>query len=148
MSLDKTVIEEKLAKLAQAIQLLEKYKKVSREDFLVDFTVNSAAQFNLALGIEIIVDIGNHILGEAYQVHPKEYAEVIEALGEYEIVPKELAKGNIEMAKFRNRIIHHYGAVDMGLVYENLQKAPDVFRQFARAFSEFLERQDAKPKEG
>lgn len=140
MSVDKKIIKEKLTKLNQVIKLLEKYKTVSREDFLIDFTINSAAQFNLILGIEIIVDIGNHILAEKYQVHPKEYKEVIEALGEYEIVPERFARENVEMAKFRNLIIHQYGKVDMKLVYQNLQKAPDIFRQFAKYFAEFLEK--------
>lgn len=142
MTIDTKIIQEKLAKLNQVIKLLEKYKKVSREDFLIDFTINSAAQFNLILGIEIIVDIGNHILAEKYQVHPKEYKEVIEALGEYEIIPGDLARENVEMAKFRNLIIHQYGKVDMELVYQNLQKAPDIFRQFAKYFVEFLEKQN------
>ena len=140
MSVDKKSVQEKLDKLEQAIKLLENYKKVSREDFLVDFTINSAAQYNLVLGIEIIIDIGHHLLTEFYHLHPKEYKEIIEALGEYEIVPEKFAKENVEMAKFRNLIIHQYGKVDMKKVYQNLQKAPDIFRQFVKYFIEFLEK--------
>lgn len=138
MAIDKEVIREKFAKLAEVIGLLEKYKNTPRENFLIDFTINSAAQFNLILGIEVIMDIGNHILAEKYQVHPKEYKEIIEALGKYEIVPEDFAKENAEMASFRNLIIHQYEKVDMNLIYQNLQKAPDVFRQFAEYFQEFL----------
>jgi len=100
MSVDKKSVQEKLDKLEQAIKLLENYKKVLREDFLVDFTINSAAQYNLVLAIEVIVDIGHHLLSELYHIHPKEYKDIIEALGEYEIVPGKFAKENVEMAKF------------------------------------------------
>lgn len=141
MSIDKKSVKEKLAKLEQIIKLLEKFKKVSREDFLVDFTVNSAAQHNLVLGIEIIADIGHHFLTEVYQLHPKEYKEIIEMLGEYGIVPKKFAKENMKMASFRNLIIHQYMEVDMKKVYQNLQKAPDIFRKFLKYYLKFLEKQ-------
>ncbi len=137
MSIDKETIREKLDRLEQAVKLLEKYRKVPKEDFLIDFTINSASQFNLILGIEIIVDIGNHILAEMYQVHPKEYKGIIKALGEHKIVSEKFAEENLEMAKFRNLI---YGKVDMKEIYNNLKKAPDVFREFAKHFAEFLER--------
>ncbi len=140
MPIDKETIKERLSKLSQVIKLLEKYREVSRDDFLVDFTVNSAAQYNLILGIEIISDVGAHILSEAYEVRSKEYREIIENLGEYNIVPKDFAKENAQMAQFRNLIIHQYGEVDMKQVYDNLQKAPDIFREFARYYFEFLEK--------
>ena len=139
--IDKDTIKEKLTKLSKAISLLEEYKLVPRKDFLINFTINSAAQFNLILGIEIIMDIGNHILTEKYQIHPKAYKEIIEMLGKYEIVPQNFARENIEMAKFRNLIIHQYGKVDMKKVYQNLQKAPNIFRQFAKYYLAFLEKQ-------
>lgn len=43
------------------------------------------------------------------------------------------------MAKFRNLIIHEYGDVDVGKVYEYTEDAPEVFRQFAQYFNDFLE---------
>lgn len=139
MSLDKESIREKLIKLEKTIKLLERYKSVAREDFLVDFTVNSAAQHNLILGIEIIVDVGHHLLNEVFQAHPKEYQEVIEMLGEYEIVPEKFSAQNRGMAKFRNLIIHQYIKVDLKKVYRYLQKAPGIFRRFAGYYLEFLE---------
>lgn len=140
MSIDKETIREKLDRLEQAVKLLEKYRKVPKEDFLIDFTINSASQFNLILGIEIIVDIGNHILAEIYQVHPKEYKGIIKALGKHEIVSEKFAEENLEIAKLRNLIVHQYGEVDMKEIYNNLKKAPNVFHGFAKYFIEFLER--------
>ncbi|TSC79716.1 MAG: hypothetical protein G01um101429_391 [Parcubacteria group bacterium Gr01-1014_29] len=141
MPLDKESIQERIGKLSQIIKLLDQYKGESEEDFLVDFTINSAAQFNLIIGIEIIVDIGSHILNELYQVRPKEYQEVITALGEQEIISKEFAVENSDMPKFRNFVIHQYEDVDMKQVHAYLQKAPNVFRKFAEYFMDLLEKQ-------
>ncbi|MBU4338957.1 DUF86 domain-containing protein [Patescibacteria group bacterium] len=140
MTIDKKSINKKLNKLTESLEYLEKYRKETKEDFLVDFTVNAAAMHYMVLGIEIITDIGNHILNENYQVSSDEYSEVIEKLGEYEIVPEKFAKENADMAKFRNLIIHAYDKIDMEQVYQNLQKTPDIFRKFAKYFVEFLEK--------
>lgn len=140
MSIDKKSTKEKIKKLEEAVKFLKEYKKLSKEDFLVDFTVNAAAMHYMVLGIEIIVDVGNHLLNEIYHVRGEEYKEIIKLLGDYEIIPEEFAKENIGMAKFRNLIIHQYGKVDMKKVYQNLQKAPEIFGKFAKYFMEFLEK--------
>jgi len=140
MVLDKFSIEEKLRRLREIISFLEEYRKVPKEDFIRDHTINGAARHYLVLGIEIIVDIGNHLLSEVFQVKTTEYAEIIEKLGKVKIVPEKFAKENIDMARFRNLLIHEYTKVDLEKVYQNLQKAPDIFREFAKYFQEFLEK--------
>ena len=137
---DKNSIHEKFQKLSEVIERLEEYRKVPRADFMVDYTVNSASMHHLVLGIEIITDIGNHLLNEIFQAHPKDYQEIILMLGKHRVVPEELAKENADMAKFRNLLIHEYINIDLRKVYANLRKAPDIFREFAAAFSDFLEK--------
>lgn len=141
MVIDKQSINRKLEKLREVIDKLEQCKKVPREDFMVDFRISDSAMHNLVIGIEILVDIGNHILVEVFQVAADEYAQVIEKLGETGVIPMDFAKENIDMTRFRNLIIHVYEKIDLGEVYQNLQKAPDIFRQFAKYYLEFLEKQ-------
>ena len=136
----KPIIEEKLKKLGEIITWLEQYKKVPKPDFLKDHTIDSATKHDLFLGIEIILDIGNHLLIETFNIRVGEYSEIIEKLGEKGIIPKEFAKENVDMAKFRNLLAHEYIKVEPEKVYENLQKAPYIFRQFAKAYQEFLDK--------
>ena len=140
--IDKESVSEKFQKLSEIIEHLQEYRKVPRQDFMVDYTINSAAMHDLVLGIEVITDIGNHLLNEVFQVHPKDYAEIIAMLGEHRVVPEQLAKDNADMPRFRNLLIHEYIKIDLTLVYKNLQKAPDTFREFASAFSAFLKKLD------
>ncbi len=140
MSIDKKSINKKIQRLTETLNYLEKYKKESKEDFLIDFTVNAAAMHYMVEGIEIVVDIANHLLSEVYHKHPDEYKEAIEMLGKHEIVPEKFANENIDMARFRNLIIHAYDKIDMEQVYQNLQKTPDIFRKFAKYYVKFLEK--------
>lgn len=137
---EKATIEERLRKLREVIGKLEEYRKVSKKDFFEKHIISDATMHNLVLGIEIIVDIGNHILSDVFQVKAAEYAEVIEKLGEVGVIPEKFAKENVDMARFRNLLIHEYIKINIGKVYQNLQKAPDIFRKFVRYYLKFLEK--------
>ena len=133
-------IEEKLNKLRECIDVLENFKSVPQKEFLKNKEKSGAAMHYLVIGIEVIVDIGQHILSEVFQTRGASYEEVISKLGEVKAVPEEFAKENEGMARFRNLLIHDYIKIDQNKVYQNLQKAPDIFRKFAKYYLEFLEK--------
>lgn len=136
--IDSDMIKKKLLLLEKNISILKGYKEVSKNDFLVDFTVNGATLYYMVESIEIIIDIGNHILSENFSITPENYADVIKQLGDNNVIPKDFAEANIEMAKFRNKIIHIYDQINMTEVYEHLQKAPDIFKAFLEFYLKFL----------
>lgn len=135
---DQRSIAKKLLLLDRNIGLLKKYQKVSKKRFLDDLTLNGAALHYLVESIEIIIDIGNHILSEEFAITAENYADVIRKLGRARVISKEFAAENEEMAKFRNKIIHFYTEVDMNEVHANLQKAPFIFQKFAKYYLRFL----------
>ena len=140
--INKETVDRKLILLDEVLEKLQDIKALSQENFMSDFFIHDTAIRNLVLGIEIVTDIGNHILLEVFHSSADTYKDVVLTLGEAEVVPKEFAKENAQMADFRNLIIHAYGSLDMKQVYQNLQKAPDVFREFAKCYVEFLEKNE------
>lgn len=137
--INRKTIEEKLFKFQETTKVLNDLKAYSKEEFIKDAIINSAAMFNLVIAVEVIVDIGNHILVEDFQRSVKTYTDIIIELGDIGVIPKEFAQENKDMAKFRNKLIHDYDRVSLDQVYEHLQKAPDIFRQFSKHFINFLE---------
>lgn len=139
---NKQTIQDKLLRLRESIKVLEELKDEPKNIFLNDPKINGAAMFNLIISIEIIVDIGNHILSEVFQKPASTYKDVIVFLGEAEVLPKEFAEENKDMADFRNKLIHDYDRVELEKVYEYLQKAPDTLNEFAKYFINFLDKID------
>ena len=64
---DANIIRDKLSRLREVTALIEGILKTSRETFRKDTILNNAAMYNLAIGIEIVIDIGNHILTQEFQ---------------------------------------------------------------------------------
>ena len=123
----------------EIIDALERYRQMSLEDFLNDHTIQAASELYMLRGIEVIVDVGNHLLSEVFQCSAKEYKEVLLLLGEKSIMPQDFAEQNSDMVGFRNRLAHVYMDMDYTKVYDYLVKAPDIFRKFTKYFIEFVE---------
>lgn len=140
--LNKETILSKIERLERNCDILDGYKKLGKIDFFNDYTIHGAAMHYLVESIEIIIDAGSHILSECFEKSPATYKDIILELGNEKIVPFEFSVKNAEMADFRNLIIHGYGSIDLKKVYQSLQKAPDIFRQFAEYYVEFLEKTD------
>lgn len=138
--LDKESIQQKILKLRECIEMLEKLRQTPQRDFLKNKEKSGAAMHYLVIGIEVIIDIGQHILNEIFQTRGESYEEVVLKLGEVKVVDEDFAKENAAMARFRNLLIHDYIRVDLKQVYQNLQKAPDIFRKFAKYYLEFLDK--------
>jgi len=136
---DQKSVDEKLKKLGTVVDKLEQLKREPYNKFVEDYKISDTTLHNMVLGVEVVVDIGNHLLAEVFQIRAESYAGVIEKLAEARVISEEFASQNVKMAKFRNLIIHEYGHIDLEKVYNFLQKAPDIFREFARCFQEFME---------
>lgn len=134
-------VDNKLFRLKEITKILDEFRVVSKEEFLKDDKLNSATMFNLLIGVTIILDVGQHLLAQCAQRTAHEYKEAIKFLGEEKIIPVPFAEANEKMASFRNMLVHEYDKVDLEQVYDYLQKAPDIFREFAKYFVEFMEKQ-------
>lgn len=131
-------IGRKLKKLDETIRLFEGMHQYPREIFLENRMLQAAAERFFILAIEIVTDIGEHLLAEQAKVTVESYKDVILQLGKQGLIPLDVSKRNAHMTGFRNLLVHAYEDVDAKLVYEYLLSAPKEFRAFAKAFSKFL----------
>jgi len=70
---------------------------------------------------------------------PEEYAQCFEILGEARLLPPDLTRRLMAMARFRNRLVHLYWDVDYGQVYDVVQRDMDDLEEFARHVLAWLE---------
>lgn len=137
--IDQSAIEDKLFRLNENIKFIDDVLKKSDKEILADRPLYYGLQHLLQISIEIIIDIGSHILAEKFSVNPKTYSDVITALGDENIIGRNFADKQAEMAKFRNMLVHYYDSLDDKKVLEYGRSAPVIFRIFGKAFSDFLQ---------
>lgn len=129
---------EKLRALDRYLVELERLRRYSFEEVRTNLQRTWAIEHGLQLAIQIVIDIGSHLLAALGERDVQDYTDVIEKLGEYRILPPEFASTIRGMAGFRNILVHEYVAVDVFEVYRVLQERLGDFREFARYVSAYI----------
>ena len=132
------VIENRLKKLQDYLEKLVELKSINKNEFISDFRNSNSAKYLLQVSIESCLDIANHIIASEKFRSPDDYADSFRILNEQKIVPDSLIDRLIEMAKFRNRIVHIYWEVDEDLVYDIIQNYLNDFELFIQSILKVL----------
>ena len=111
--IDKEVIFKKLKELERYQKELERLGSFSLEEIRVSLQKAWSIEHGLQLAIQLVIDIGNHILAAIGESRIEEYADIIDRLGEKDIIPSNFAKDIRDMAGFRNILVHEYIEVDL-----------------------------------
>jgi len=114
--LSKIKIESKLAIVREAISELEKIGiEFSQEEFERNKEKFAVAEHFLRRALEAVFDIGGHIISRfpySPGKRPKTFKEIALELGEKRVVDSKFAKDKlVEMAGYRNRMVHFYDEI-------------------------------------
>ena len=132
MGVDKERIVFLIGEIEKAVSILKDYREEEREALISDLRALGSVKYYLILAIEACVDICNHIIAKEHLDVPESYSECFKILGDRNIISKELSEKLINMAKFRNLLVHLYWKVDDGKIYEILQSELGDFDEFIK----------------
>lgn len=128
---DAETVRRRLRRLDEIVQQLGELAALSREDFLADPVRQAAAAWFLQTAIQVVLDIGSHILADRGVVDWEEYRQIPQRLAQLDLVPRPLAERLEKAAGQRNILVHMYLDVDAAMVHETIQQDLDAFQDFA-----------------
>jgi len=132
MEVDKERIVFLIGEIEKAVSILKDYREEEIEALISDLRALGSVKYYLILAIEACVDICNHIIAKEHLDVPESYSECFKILGDRNIISKELSEKLINMAKFRNLLVHLYWKVDDEKIYEILQSELGDFDEFIK----------------
>ena len=136
------VDEERLAKYIRELEnylgQLNELKKISKEDYISDWRVSYIVERTLHLSLETFLSIGEMIISELRFKKPDSYAEIPKILTENKVIPQQLAEKLIDLAKFRNVLVHEYLYLDREKVYQHLFNDQEIIQEFLNCIKQFI----------
>ena len=126
------------SEVLSALQRLEDLGKISEAEFAADPHKVGSAKYNLIVAIEGTVDLSNHIISKNGFRTPEDYADTFRALEEKGVFDTEFTGSLIQMARFRNRLVHIYWDIDDAEMYRIIQTRLQDIRLFLRGIGNFL----------
>lgn len=135
---DRTLVLRKIADLDQYLAQIQDYAATTVEQYAQDWKTQRIVERTLQMMVETCLDIAGHVIADQQLRVPDNYADSFKVLNENEIIGDRLLKPMVEMARFRNIIVHHYDKIDPPIVVNILRKHLKDFTRFKNAILEHL----------
>lgn len=126
------------SEIITALDRLEDLRKLSEEAFITDPHKIGSAKYNLIISIEGAVDLCNHVIAKNGYRTPEDYADTFKVMSERGAFDEEFITALIQMARFRNRLVHIYWEVDDKEIYRIICTRLEDIKRFLKEFGTFI----------
>ncbi len=139
--MDVVLIMEKLKELDRYLKQLEFHKDVTVKELTENLDEIWIIERGLHLSIQILLDIGNHILAEK-GITIEGYSEIFSKLAKIGAIPIEFGEKIKGMAGFRNILVREYANVDLSKLVTALDTGLEDIRDFAGYIINYVDRNE------
>ena len=138
MDINREQINLRIQEIQQNLEKIKRLTELSEENILRNEDKIAALKYYLLESIEAAVGICNHLNAKVLKKAPESYADCFVNLVEGDIINEDLAKRLVQMANFRNLLVHHYYRIeDEKIVHYARQDLKD-FDDFIFAIADFM----------
>ena len=134
LRIERDIILKRVEGIEGEVKELEILSKKSFEEFK-NSDAWKLSQFHLHRALEGVFNIGNHILSRIPGATATQYKEIATKLLENKIISAEFSERLVEMAKYRNRIVHFYAKITQEELYKLINedlKDFEIFLSFVK----------------
>lgn len=139
---DQEIMVRLITELRKSVARLKDLSKLSKTEFFKDPDKIGSAKYHFIVAIECCIDICNHIIARNGFRSPEDYGDTFRVMSEEGALRPDFSDELVNMAKFRNRLVHIYLEVENKQVYEILQDRIGDFKKFVDAIANFLDLQN------
>ena len=134
--------EDKVRKITSeiiaALARLEDLQKLSLEAFMADAHKIGSAKYSLIVAIEGAVDLCNHIIAKNGFRTSEDYADTFKVMNEQGAFDQGFTSSLIQMARFRNRLVHIYWDIDDKELFRIIQERLGDIKRFLKEYGIFI----------
>lgn len=131
-------VRERLKRLVETIERLERQRGSALDDFAGDVERQWIVERGFILAAECLADIAGHILSGKFGVHPDDHEDAIRRLAEQGVISRDLAAAMRGFGGFRNILVHGYLRIDPARVHAYLEGHLSELRRFAAEVTTWL----------
>ena len=132
------LVRDRAREIRENIQKIRQYAALPDAEFFADERNLYTVEHLLLVAIEAAAALCNHILAKTAKRAPVSYGECFEGLQLVHKLDDELVAKLIQMARFRNLLVHRYWDVDSARVLAYARHNLGDFEAYLKAVSEIV----------
>ena len=142
--INRFLISGRLELIADYLIQMQRLSNIPKNDFLKDKDMSAASESYLRRALEAIFDIGRHIAAKKGGTDlATEYKAIARYLGDKRIISEELTISLIDMAGYRNRLVHLYHLINDEELFHILQNNLSDVKEFISEIKAFVENNES-----
>lgn len=132
------LVRDRAREIRESIQKVQQYAAVPDDEFFADERNLYSVEHLLLVAIEAAASLCNHILAKTASQAPVSYGECFEGLRLVHRLDDQLTARLVQMARFRNLLVHRYWDVDPGRVLTYARESQADFEVYLKAIGEIV----------
>ena len=132
---NQSVIENKISAIRKYLNILERYKKYSRQEIEQDVDIRGAVERYLYLATQATIDLAEAVISYRRYRKPTTMTDAFYILNEEGVIPNELTEKMVGMVGFRNVVAHDYDRINYDITYDILQNGLKDIEEFIALFN-------------
>ena len=132
---NQSVIENKISAIRKYLNILERYKKYSRQEIEQDLDIRGAVERYLYLATQATIDLAEAVIAYRRYRKPTTMTDAFYILNEEGVIPNELTEKMVGMVGFRNVVAHDYDRINYDITYDILQNGLKDIEEFIALFN-------------
>ncbi len=143
--IDRETLAKYIQELEGYLRRLAELQRYPEEEFLSDWRVHDLADRQLHLTLETFLTVGETVISGCDFRKPDTYADIRRILYENKVIGKQLRDDLVNLARFRNVLVHDYLFLDHERVYQHVHTDAKTIEEFISAIKEFIAAQESTP---
>lgn len=135
---NEALLAQRFGEIREVRDLLEPYTRLPLEQFVNDREAVDAAKYRLLTGIEACAQVCSHLLSRLTGQSPDSMPSCFQKLAELHVLPTDLAHRLVQMARFRNLLVHRYQVIDNTQVYQIIRDGIGDWDAFIESVQQFV----------
>lgn len=131
-------LRELAGHLRDAVRQLRELGEIPQEAFLADPRAVNSAKYLLIVAAESALDICNHVVARRGGRSPEDYADCIAILAEIGALDDHLRRRLVQVARFRNLLVHLYWRVADAEVHRVIREDLGDFDAYLASLGRYL----------
>ena len=136
--IERARILDLIAEIQGSVRRLQKMSQMTFEDFDANPDNFAVAEHHLRRILEIVLDIGRHIIARQALGRPGDYTQIFDILGQQGVLPQDYVARNRGLPGYRNRLVHIYHEITSGEIFEIISVRLKDIEEFCRLIIEYM----------
>jgi len=140
LKFDPDKVRKMTSEVLTALERIEDLQRLPEAEFIADPHKVGSAKYHLIVVIEGAVDLCHHLIAKNGFRTPEDYADTFRVMEEKGAFDAPFALSMIQMARFRNRLVHIYWDIDDRELCRIIRDRLTDIRLFLKKYGEFMGR--------